>query len=118
MYFSLYLYIYKISEHCTALFIWQTTLSKRHLDRKFHGMFVSLPVRPTRSYYILYCRILSAAAACELSKLCINHRRRRRTERAVLRARNLFVSFHIACHARASIIAVQNSYTQISILRM
>lgn len=37
------------------IFIWQTTLSKRHLNRKFHGMFV--PLAATKP-----CRIISFRA--------------------------------------------------------
>lgn len=46
------------------IFIWQTTLSKRHLDQKFHGMFVSLPDLRSAVLYPF---------GHKFSKLCINH---------------------------------------------
>lgn len=55
-----------------ALFIWQTTLSKRHLDRKFHGMFVSLPATAVPSHVVY----IYSFAAREFGKLRINHGRR------------------------------------------
>lgn len=48
----------------SLIFIWQTTLSKRHLDQTFHGMFISLP---GLRLFVLY------SLGHKFSKLCINH---------------------------------------------
>ena len=65
LYIILFFYIYYFRMLYSFIFIWQTTLSKRHLDQKFHGMFVSL--HDLRSV-VLY------PFGHKFSKLCINHR--------------------------------------------
>lgn len=65
------------SENSTALFIWRTTLSKRHPDRKFHAMFVSLHPPPGNHRRALdHVRVYNNVRRPfdrELSKSCINH---------------------------------------------
>lgn len=63
-FYTLFRIIYYFRTSYSFIFIWQTTLSKRHLDQKFHGMFVSLH-NP--------CSVVLYPFDHKFSKLCINH---------------------------------------------